>query len=160
MATFGDAFDHNKGKEDDFYVVLGCDESSSLEQITKEYHVRAKLYHPDRLKGDVDDKGKEMFRKINKAYEILSNEDTRKCYDSWRRVGLDMPFDNWLALQSRFKSSLHFKNTKSKQLAIDSDAPQTSFSFSKEDFRNPGQSSSFSSSERSSLLDQFRAYKI
>ena len=156
MATFGDAFVEHKGGQDDFYVILGCDESSSLEQITKEYHVRAKMYHPDKSNSSED-----TFTKLNKAYEILSNQETRQIYNSWRVAGLNIPFDSWLSLQSRFKSSMHFTSEK-KQLSIDSTRTVEDTNSSVEHSNNleKFRAVQHSSNESSNLLNQFRRYKI
>ena len=35
--------------QEDYYSVLGCDPSSSEEQILAEYRVRAKESHPDKM---------------------------------------------------------------------------------------------------------------
>ena len=39
---------------EDYYSVLGCDPSSSEEQIMTEYRIRAKESHPDKM-GDTED---------------------------------------------------------------------------------------------------------
>ena len=39
---------------EDYYSVLGCDPSSSEEQIMTEYRIRAKESHPDKM-GDTDE---------------------------------------------------------------------------------------------------------
>ena len=39
---------------DYLYKLLGCDELSSEEQITKEYKLKAKALHPDKNCGDVE----------------------------------------------------------------------------------------------------------
>lgn len=156
MAAFSDFFVDARGREDDLYLLLGCNESSSTEQITKEYHIRAKQYHPDKLSDEKEKEiaEEEMFRKINRAYEMLSNSETRQMYDSWRSAGLSVTFDNWLSLQARFKPSMHF-GYKKEQLSLEPlelDTPPQCSSHV-EDFRRTPTTSS-------SLLQQFRAYKI
>ena len=136
--------------EDDFYDILGCHESSSVEQIMKEYHIKAKMYHPDRV---LDDKEREhctdIFRKINRAYEILSDKGKRQIYDNWRKSGVAMTFDNWLSLQTHLGPSMHFGTTK-KQLSLatpQNEKPLHSVELKQMD-------------TGSSLLEQFRTYKI
>ena len=59
------------------YEILNIDHDASTSNIKKAYHKLAKKYHPDKFKGS-DAK----FKNINFAYEILSNEELRKNYDS------------------------------------------------------------------------------
>lgn len=153
MATLDGFFrDGNTTPEDDLYILLGCDESSSIEQITKEYHIKAKLYHPDRvLNLDTREREEagELFRKINRAYEILSDSEKRQVYDNWRRSGMAMTFDNWLSLQTRFAPSMHFGTTK-KQLSL-----------SMTQKHEKTQETILKATDTStSLLEQFRTYKI
>lgn len=168
-ALFTDGIAREVGE--DFYSLLGCDESSTSEQITKEYHIRAKLYHPDRISDEEERlKAESMFRKLNRAQEILSNEETRQSYDSWKRSGLKIPFDDWLALHKRMKPSLHFRDPP-KQLSLPADRvdPQTESqekAKTKEQFRTSGNTHSHTqfrsgnTSHNSSLLKQFRTYEI
>lgn len=167
-AIFTDGIAREIGE--DFYSLLGCDESSSCEQITKEYHIRAKVYHPDRISDEEERlKAESMFTKLNRAHEILSNEETRQSYDSWRRSGLKMPFDDWLGLHKRMKPSLHFRDPP-KQLSlptdIDSQSESQEKAKSKEHFQSSGSTHSHiqfrsgNTSYNSSLLKQFRTYKI
>ncbi|KAF2343956.1 DnaJ domain, partial [Trinorchestia longiramus] len=43
---------YNKSKEPDYYEILGCNPSSSEEQIQAEYRNRAVMLHPDKNPGD------------------------------------------------------------------------------------------------------------
>jgi len=47
-------------------------------EIKKKYHKLAKIHHPDKSS---DPSSKEKFQEINYAYEILSNDETRKNYN-------------------------------------------------------------------------------
>lgn len=60
----------------DFYKILDIDNDASLDDIKKNYISLAKKYHPDQKTGNV-----EMFQLVSKAYEVLSNKETRKNYD-------------------------------------------------------------------------------
>lgn len=62
---------------DMYYEILGVNQKASLDDIKKAYRNLAKKYHPDSRTGNAD-----KFRKLNEAYVILSNEKTRKDYDS------------------------------------------------------------------------------
>ena len=64
------------------YEILEVSEKASQEIIEKAYKTLAKKYHPD-LQGEADKQNAEaMMKKINEAYEVLSNEEKRKAYDT------------------------------------------------------------------------------
>ena len=54
-----DLFKKN-GKEETYYEILNCVPTSNQEQITAEYRVLAKQYHPDKNKDVDDDKGRKI----------------------------------------------------------------------------------------------------
>lgn len=60
----------------DYYSVLEVPATASFEQIKQAYYSLAKKYHPD-----INPKTANLFRKINEAYQVLSNPLTRKEYD-------------------------------------------------------------------------------
>lgn len=63
----------------DYYKILGVDRSSTDAQIKSAYRKLARKFHPDVNKStDAVDK----FKDINEAYEVLSDKDKRKRYDS------------------------------------------------------------------------------
>ena len=51
---------YKKDPDEDFYRILGCDKSSSSEQILTEYKARAKDYHPDRNQSDTTEEFKKL----------------------------------------------------------------------------------------------------
>ncbi len=67
----------------DYYKILEVNKDASPEIIAKVYKILAKKYHPD-LQDDNIKKElyEEKFKEISEAYEILSNEEKRKEYDS------------------------------------------------------------------------------
>ncbi|MBO4548162.1 MAG: J domain-containing protein [Abditibacteriota bacterium] len=65
----------------DYYSVLGVDKSASLKDIKTAYRKLARKYHPD---VNPDDKtAEEKFKEISEAYEVLSDEEKRKKYDTY-----------------------------------------------------------------------------
>ena len=64
----------------DYYYFLGVSTYSSAEDIKKAYRKLSLKYHPD--KTDNDEFFENRFREVQEAYETLSNEDSRKIYDS------------------------------------------------------------------------------
>ncbi|MCP9453445.1 MAG: J domain-containing protein [Nitrospira sp.] len=67
----------------DYYRILGVSHEASDEDIKKAYRKLVLQYHPDRNPGSRE--AEETIRRINAAYEIIGNPETRKSYDrlSW-----------------------------------------------------------------------------
>ncbi|XP_045424338.1 dnaJ homolog subfamily C member 12 [Lemur catta] len=102
---------------EDYYKLLGCDELSSVEQILAEFKVRALECHPD--KHPESSKAVETFQKLQKAKEILTNEESRARYDHWRRSQVSMPFQQWEALSDSVKTSMHWAVKSKKDLMLE-----------------------------------------
>jgi|YNPMSStandDraft_1061717.scaffolds.fasta_scaffold00050_8 hypothetical protein len=62
-----------------FYSILNVSPNSSMNEIKKQYRKLVLKYHPDLNKNP---EAEEMFKKITKAFQILSNPKTRLKYDS------------------------------------------------------------------------------
>uniref|UniRef100_A0A673TQZ1 DnaJ heat shock protein family (Hsp40) member C12 n=1 Tax=Suricata suricatta TaxID=37032 RepID=A0A673TQZ1_SURSU len=131
---------------EDYYVLLGCDELSSVEQILAEFKARALECHPDKhpenSKADLGVKSEclskvpgsfahvslneislprtvETFQKLQKAKEILTNTESRARYDHWRRSKMSMPFHQWEALSDSVKMSMHWAVRGKKDLMLE-----------------------------------------
>ena len=61
---------------EDYYKVIGVQDNASFTDIKNAYRRLSMQWHPDRPGGD-----EEKFKKINEAYEILSDDGKRKIYD-------------------------------------------------------------------------------
>jgi len=73
----------------DYYEILGVQKGAGKDEIKNAYRKLALQYHPDRNK----DKGaEEKFKEISEAYAVLSDEDKRKRYDTYGRVGQEEVF--------------------------------------------------------------------
>jgi molecular chaperone DnaJ len=62
------------------YEILGVSKDSSEEDIKRAYRKLAMKYHPDKNPGNT--KAEEKFRNATEAYDILSNQEKKKSYDS------------------------------------------------------------------------------
>ncbi len=60
----------------EYYDILGVSKDASQEEIKRAYRKLAHTYHPDKSTGDA-----EKFKKINSAYQVLSNPEKRAQYD-------------------------------------------------------------------------------
>lgn len=67
----------------DLYKVLGVAEDADEAAIKKAFRALAKRHHPDANPGDK--KAEERFKELSQAYEILSDPEKRRRYDSLRR---------------------------------------------------------------------------
>lgn len=64
---------------ENYYKILGVSENVTNEELKKVYRKLAKKYHPDANVGNLQ--AEEMFKKVSKAYEVLSDETSRAKYD-------------------------------------------------------------------------------
>ena len=62
----------------DYYKILNVEKNSDFDEIKKAYKKQIKIYHPDKNK---DNNSTDLFLKIQKAFETLSDKDKRKEYD-------------------------------------------------------------------------------
>lgn len=68
----------------DYYQILGVSKSASEQEIKRAFRKLAGQYHPDRNKEPL---AAEKFKEINEAYEILSDPQKRKQYDTFGTAG-------------------------------------------------------------------------
>ena len=110
----------------DYYEILEITRTSDKETIKKAYRKMALKYHPDR---NPDDKNaEEQFKRINEAYEVLSDDSKRQIYDKYGKEGLqnsgfsgfsgrdfsDIFGDLGSIFESAFGGSFGFSSQKSK----------------------------------------------
>jgi molecular chaperone DnaJ len=69
----------------DYYEILGVDRNTDKEDIKRAYRRLARKYHPDVNK---EDGAEERFKEINRAYEVLSEPETRSRYDRFGEAGV------------------------------------------------------------------------
>jgi molecular chaperone DnaJ len=69
----------------DYYEILGVSRDADKEQIKQAYRRQARKYHPDVNK---EPGAEEKFKEINRAYEVLSEADTRERYNRFGEAGV------------------------------------------------------------------------
>jgi molecular chaperone DnaJ len=65
----------------DYYSILGVSRTAADKDIKATYRKLARQYHPDVNPGNKS--AEEHFKKINQAYEVLSDPEKRKKYDQY-----------------------------------------------------------------------------
>lgn len=72
----------------DLFAVLGVTENDSPDDLRKKYKQLAKKYHPDRFPAGspAQAEAKEKFSDINRAYEVLGNDQKLRNYLDTRRL--------------------------------------------------------------------------
>lgn len=65
----------------DYYDVLGLSRGASEAEIKKSYRRLARSHHPDANPGDPE--AEDRFKELTEAYEVLSNPEARRAYDTY-----------------------------------------------------------------------------
>lgn len=73
---------------DDLYEILEVPRNASTEEIRRQYKRLALRWHPDK-NPENREYAEQMFKKISRAYEVLSNDQTRRVYDTYGLEGLE-----------------------------------------------------------------------
>ena len=65
-------------KFEDYYSVLDVPPTASQDELQSAFRKLARKYHPDVSK---EPDAEEQFKRVNEAYEVLKDPETRQCYD-------------------------------------------------------------------------------
>jgi curved DNA-binding protein len=81
----------------DYYEILGVPRTATEDEIKKAFRKLARKHHPDVNPGDKS--AEEQFKKINEAYEVLSDKEKRQKYDrfgqNWKTGEQFTPPPGW-----------------------------------------------------------------
>lgn len=70
-----------------YYEVLGCARGASSDEVRRAYKKEALKHHPDRNQGNAE--SERLFKEVNEAYQVLSDDDKRRVYDQFGHAGLE-----------------------------------------------------------------------
>ncbi len=88
----------------DYYAELGIGRDADEKEVRSAFRRLARQHHPDLNPGD--ERAEERFKRVNEAYEVLSDDEKRKAYDKYG--------DNWQRaeeIESQFGAGTHRTTT-------------------------------------------------
>ncbi len=65
----------------DYYEILGVSREATAQEVKKAYRRLARDHHPDANPDDTN--AEERFKELTEAYEVLSNTEARRAYDTY-----------------------------------------------------------------------------
>ena len=74
----------NAKSQVNFYLILNVSPHADIKEIKSAYLRLAKIYHPDKNKGNK--LAEKKFRQINFAWEALKDPERRKAFDEWLKA--------------------------------------------------------------------------
>jgi DnaJ family protein C protein 12 len=164
MTSVSEILSYDKSSaQDDYYQMLGCDQTSTVEQISTEFKVRALKYHPDKNSGDK--KAEETFQKLNEAKETLCDPEKRATYDKWKNSGVAVSYKTWLSNKEHFQQSMHWAqmNTKDRMLPEGGEGASSSMASRRasEGGMNLGANKvKWDAKSNADIINKFRNYEI
>ncbi|KAM7356178.1 dnaJ protein homolog 1-like isoform 1-T4 [Cochliomyia hominivorax] len=73
-----------------FYEILGVNKDATDDELKKAYRSLALKYHPDKNKSP---EAEDLFKKIAVAYEVLTDKEKRKIYNTYGEEALKQEFE-------------------------------------------------------------------
>uniref|UniRef100_A0A7S0JC64 J domain-containing protein n=1 Tax=Calcidiscus leptoporus TaxID=127549 RepID=A0A7S0JC64_9EUKA len=101
----------------DYYAILSVPKDANKRQVKKAYHAAAKRWHPDKNRQAGQEnrlaKAERNFKLIARAYEVLSDADTRAAYDAGQDV--DDPKFSLMRAQQKEQQRGKYSNVRFEQ---------------------------------------------
>ncbi|KAI1716608.1 dnaJ domain-containing protein [Ditylenchus destructor] len=96
--------------QENLYTLLGCDATSTSEQILAEYRARVREIHPDKMEATQKAEAERLFHELTYAKDILSDPSKRQHYDLFLRMGgpLNLTLKEWMENQDKLQQTLHW----------------------------------------------------
>ncbi|XBC40882.1 MAG: molecular chaperone DnaJ [Buchnera aphidicola (Nurudea yanoniella)] len=92
----------------DYYKILGVNQSSDERDIKTAYKKLAMKYHPDRNQGNKT--AEEKFKKIKEAYEVLNDAKKRAAYDQYGHAAFEQGNSNTSTFTHSFSTNSDFSD--------------------------------------------------
>ncbi|CAK9154906.1 unnamed protein product [Ilex paraguariensis] len=89
----------------DYYDVLGVNRNAAASEIKKSYYGLAKKLHPDTNKDDPEAERK--FQEVQKAYEVLKDEEKREQYDQLGHEGFEQAANGGAGFNNPFEGGFN-----------------------------------------------------
>ncbi len=99
---------------ENYYTILGVGTHSSAAEIKRAHRSLAKMYHPDKNIGDKN--AEEKFKKIQEAYNVLSDEEKKREYD--RRLQYNKYEQHFSPDNSRTKKNQRGRSSNHDKIVI------------------------------------------
>ena len=64
------------------YQILDLEPGASIEDVRRSYRELVKVWHPDRFDGEMREHAEHQTARINEAYSVLRDADSRSTYDA------------------------------------------------------------------------------
>lgn len=105
-------------KNINLYELFDLNKECTESDIKKAFRKKALIHHPD--KNPDDPKAKEIFQKLSKALEILTDEKARASYDKILQAKIDREIRDrkFDAKRKKFKDNLEQKEKFAEQVTI------------------------------------------
>ena len=93
-----------------YYKILNVAENADQKDIKKAFRELAKKYHPDSAKGK-----EELFKEVNEAYQVLSDDSIKKEYDQVRASSNPQKQQNSYQNSSTYQQSYNNQGAQRQQ---------------------------------------------